>query len=136
MDHTRIHENIYDRNELGTLHLLGFALNKIELISDLPVAFIALTSDEVDRFTASKGSTQGLVNYCLSVKGVNIAALIRKEKDCVKMSFRSKGNIKVNEFAQKYFNGGGHENAAGGYSLLEFDKVILQFKTYVKEFLS
>ena len=32
------------------------------------------------------------------------------------MSFRSKGNITVNDFAKKYFNGGGHKNAAGGIS--------------------
>ena len=30
------------------------------------------------------------------------------------MSFRSKGNVKVNEFSKKYYDGGGHRNAAGG----------------------
>ena len=30
------------------------------------------------------------------------------------MSFRSKGNFDVNQFARRYFNGGGHKNAAGG----------------------
>ena len=30
------------------------------------------------------------------------------------MSFRSQGDFDVNVFAKKYFNGGGHKNAAGG----------------------
>ena len=37
------------------------------------------------------------------------------------MSFRSKGNFDVNEFARKYFNGGGHINAAGGKSYDDID---------------
>ena len=33
------------------------------------------------------------------------------------MSFRSKGDFSVNDFARKYFNGGGHLNASGGMSM-------------------
>jgi phosphoesterase RecJ-like protein len=32
------------------------------------------------------------------------------------MSFRSKGDRDVNEFARAHFAGGGHRNAAGGMS--------------------
>ena len=32
------------------------------------------------------------------------------------MSLRSKGTFSVNKFARKHFNGGGHNNAAGGRS--------------------
>ena len=38
------------------------------------------------------------------------------------MSFRSKGDFDVNSFARKYFNGGGHINAAGGASSLSLEK--------------
>ena len=38
------------------------------------------------------------------------------------MSFRSKGSFDVNKFAKKYFNGGGHRNAAGGISFESIDK--------------
>ena len=33
----------------------------------------------------------------------------------------------LNEFARKYFNGGGHTNAAGGRSSLTLDKTITEF---------
>lgn len=46
------------------------------------------------------------------------------EREKVKLSFRSKGNIPVNEWAKKWFNGGGHLNAAGGQMDLPLDEVV------------
>lgn len=44
-------------------------------------------------------------------------SILITEKDVkVKMSFRSKGDFRVNELSAKYFSGGGHFNAAGGIS--------------------
>ena len=70
------------------------------------------------------GDTEGLVNFPLSVKGVRIAALIKEDMSMIKLSFRSKGEINVNEFARQHFNGGGHKNAAGGRSNEKLDKTI------------
>ena len=136
LNHTKIHENIFDQNELVRLHLLGYALNKIERIKNIPVAFIALSTKELNKFNFSKGATEGLVNYCLSIKGIKVAAFIREDYQIIKMSFRSKGNIKVNEFAAKYFEGGGHINAAGGKSDLPFNDVVEIFKKNITEYLS
>ncbi len=136
LDHTKIHENIYDQNYLSRLHLMGYALNKIELVKNIPVAFIALSIKELNKFNFSKGATEGLVNYCLSIKGVQIAAFIREDHGIVKMSFRSKGDVKVNEFASKYFEGGGHINAAGGKSTLPFNDVVEKFKKNIIEYLA
>ena len=33
-----------------------------------------------------------------------------------KISLRSKGDVSVQEIASKHFKGGGHKNAAGGFS--------------------
>ena len=41
------------------------------------------------------------------------------------MSFRSKGNFPSNIFAEKFFNGGGHTNAAGGFSKENLTKLFL-----------
>ena len=43
-----------------------------------------------------------------------MATLIIETKDRIKFSFRSSGKFSVNKFANNYFNGGGHKNAAGG----------------------
>ena len=51
------------------------------------------------------------------------------------MSFRSKSTFNVNEFARKHFNGGGHNNAAGGASFQSLEatkekvhQTILEYK--------
>ena len=54
----------------------------------------------------------------MSLEGI-IFSVIMIENDqekIIKMSFRSKGDFDVNQFAKTYFNGGGHLNAAGGVS--------------------
>ena len=115
LSHSSVHERIFDTNTLSRLHLLGFSLNeKLRVLEGVPVAIIDLSTEESERFNMKKGDTEGLVNFALSVEGVQMAAFIREDADRVKMSFRSKGDIPVNEFSNNYFNGGGHKNAAGG----------------------
>ena len=45
----------------------------------------------------------------------------------IKMSFRSQGTFSVNDFAKTYFNGGGHNNAAGGMSFDNMEDTIERF---------
>jgi phosphoesterase RecJ-like protein len=52
----------------------------------------------------------------------------------VKMSFRSKGNFAVNEYAAKYFNGGGHRNASGGQSDEPLEMVVARFKNTIIQY--
>ena len=54
----------------------------------------------------------------------------------IKMSFRSQGNFSVENFARNYFNGGGHQNAAGGLSTESLDQTIILFKNAVKNHIS
>ena len=86
----------------------------MEVISDLGVAIITLTQEELQRFNFKKGDTEGVVNYLLSIEGVNVAAFMVERDGIIKISFRSKGDISVNQLARDHFNGGGHINAAGG----------------------
>mgnify|MGYP000946536187 CR=1 FL=1 len=76
----------------------------------------SITVEDLKKFHIQSGDTEGLVNYPLWIKGIRLSALIIQRPDEVKLSFRSKGNIDVNELAHKNFNGGGHKNAAGGRS--------------------
>ena len=83
--------------------------------------------------------TEGVVNYALAIEGIVFAVFITEKEGLIKMSFRSKGNFKVNKIAKKYFNGGGHVNAAGGTSDYDLEETIIKleqiFKTYKKELL-
>lgn len=124
-DPTFIHSHVYDSYSADRLKLLGFALNeKLTILPEYHAAIIALTEKELQQFNFRKGDTEGLVNFPLSIKEVNMAVLITQKDGKVKMSFRSKGDFQVNQLAAKYFNGGGHINAAGGISKLNVAETV------------
>ena len=136
LNHSRIHELVHDVNTLPKLHLLGFALNeKLRVLPNVPVAVIAISWEELKQFNYKKGDTEGLVNYALSLEGIEMAAFIKGDEDKVKMSFRSKGDIAVNEFSSQNFSGGGHKNAAGGISFTSFEETEELFESKIVEFL-
>ncbi len=115
-DGAKIHQQVYDTYSEKRLRLLGYALtNKMKVFYDLSAAYIYLSQEELQHYDFKKGDTEGLVNYPLSILGIKVSVLItEKENNEISMSFRSKENYFVNEFAHKYFNGGGHVYAAGG----------------------
>jgi len=129
-----IHSAVYDNYSLPRLKLLGFSLSeKLKLVDGLPVAYFTLSAQELNRFSYQKGDTEGLVNYPFSIKGIRVCALFSESDDAVKISFRSKGNIDMNTFARKYFNGGGHINAAGGKSLESLAETEARFVKLINE---
>lgn len=126
-----INNKIYDSNSLDKLKLIGYALSeKLEVISNGNAAYIVLSRKDLKDHNFKKGDTEGLVNYALSISNVNMAVLIIETKERIKFSFRSIGQFSVNEFAKKYFNGGGHKNAAGGS--LE-DKLSVALEKFIKD---
>ncbi len=135
LNHSRIHESLFDVNSLNRLKLLGYSLSeKLKVLPNLPVAVIYLSRKELEAMDNQKGSTEGLVNYALSVEGIKMAAFIKEDVSKVKLSFRSKGDVAVNEFSAQHFNGGGHKNAAGGASFDSFEKTIQKFEKVIYEF--
>ena len=124
-ENDKIHDLIYDNSSSNRIKLLGYCLNKkLRLYPQNNAAIISLTAEELKRFEFKKGDTEGLVNYALSIEGINFATFIAEKDGMVKLSLRSKGNIKVNEIAGKYFSGGGHINASGGVSQVSVDETI------------
>jgi phosphoesterase RecJ-like protein len=126
----KIHNNVYDANSYGRLLLLGQALSNLQILPEFKTAFITLTEIEKKKFDFQKGDTEGVVNYALSLKGIIFAALFieDKEQNIIKISFRSKGAFSVNELSRNHFNGGGHDNAAGGKFEGSMEEVTQFFK--------
>lgn len=132
LDHATIHQNVFDTNLMEKLQLLGHALsNKLEMITE-HAAMISLSKAELDKYSYRPGDTEGLVNYALSLSGVNMAVLVKEGNNIVKLSFRSKGGFSVNALAREHFNGGGHNNAAGGASFVSFEETVEKVKAVIK----
>lgn len=129
-DGSKIHQKIYDSSSYSRLKLLGVTLSNLVKIPELPVAYMTLTQKELDSCNYKKGDTEGFVNYGLTLSSVIFSCIMieNENEGKIKMSFRSQGSFSVNDFARKYFNGGGHNNAAGGMSMESMEKTIVSFK--------
>ncbi|GIV28984.1 MAG: exopolyphosphatase [Bacteroidia bacterium] len=133
INHTKIQQNVFDTYSYDRLKLVGYALSeKLVYLSKFKTAYIALSQEELKRFNYKKGDTEGLVNTALSIKDVKLSALITETDKMIRISLRSKGDVDVNEIARKYFNGGGHKNAAGGQMNTSLNEVVEQFESVVK----
>lgn len=137
-ENMEIHQNIYDTNSPSRLHLLGVALSNMVILSEYSTAYITLTQEELDKHDFKKGDTEGFVNYGLTLEGIIFAVIFieNREEGIIKISFRSIGDFSVNEFARTHFNGGGHDNAAGGRSEISMEETIKQFNTILKTYKS
>lgn len=137
-ENDRIHSNVYDANSYNRLLLLGKALSNLKILPEFKTAFITLTDAEKKQFDFQKGDTEGVVNYALSLKGIVFAAIFIEdiEQELIKISLRSKGSFSVNQFARNHFNGGGHDNAAGGKSDLNMEKTLEKFENLLPQYKS
>jgi phosphoesterase RecJ-like protein len=134
INHTQIHEDLFDNFLENRLRFTGFVLqNRMEIFYEHNAALIAIPWKDLVRYEIKTGDTEGLVNYPLSIQGIRMAALIIDRDEEVKCSFRSKGNFDVNNFARKYFEGGGHVNAAGGRSSETLEQTVQRFVNALKE---
>ncbi|MCU0349314.1 MAG: bifunctional oligoribonuclease/PAP phosphatase NrnA [Flavobacterium sp.] len=126
---SEIHNLLFDTSSFSRLQLLGKALQNLVVLPQYQTSYISLSQEELNAFNYQKGDTEGIVNYGLSLKGIDFAAIFieNKEEGIIKISFRSQGDFDVNEFSRNHFNGGGHKNAAGGKSFLPLNETIQQF---------
>jgi bifunctional oligoribonuclease and PAP phosphatase NrnA len=134
LNHTRIHENLFDNFLENRLRFIGYVLQyKMDIFYEYNAALISIPWKDLVRYEIKTGDTEGLVNYPLSIQGIKMAALIIDRDEEVKCSFRSKGDFDVNTFARKYFEGGGHFNAAGGRSSDTLEHTVNRFISAIKE---
>ena len=130
----RIYNLIYKNFSIDRLKLQGFVLcERMVVIPEISTAYIKLTREDLTSHNYTIGDTEGFVNIPLSIKGIDFSALMIEKKDFIKLSFRSRGNFPVNEFATKYFSGGGHMNASGGEYPGSLEDAIAYFLKTVRE---
>lgn len=110
-DPIRIAQDVYFSTPAAKLLLLGAALGNLHREGRL--AWLWVTDEDMQRTGAAEEDCEGIVNYALSIAGVEAAVFLRElPEGRMRVSLRSKGQVNVAAIAGS-LDGGGHENAAG-----------------------
>jgi phosphoesterase RecJ-like protein len=134
LDHSKVHEGLYDNFLENRLRFIGHVLlNRMEIFYEYNTALISIPHSDLVKYNIKTGDTEGLVNYPQSIQGIKLVALVIDREVERKWSFRSKGTFDCNTFARKYFEGGGHYNAAGGRSSGTIEQTVEDFKKAIEE---
>ncbi len=135
IDIPTIYNNVYNSYTEGRARLFGYTISrKMKTLLKGTVAYMSLTEEEMRRFWFQQGDSEGFVNYPLTVKKMRMSAMFSEQQGFIRVSLRSRGEVDVNEFARRYFNGGGHRNAAGGKSFVSMDETIQHYIASVEEY--
>ena len=136
IDVPTIYNNVYNSFTEGRARLFGYVINrKMKTLLKGTVAYLSLTEEEMRRYWFQQGDSEGFVNYPLSIKKVKMSAMFSEQQGgFIRVSLRSHGKVDVNTFARRYFNGGGHHNAAGGKSFMSMDDTIAHYIAAVEEY--
>ena len=113
-------------------------LNKLKVVETLHASYYTVTKKEMKEFNFIKGDLEGVVNVPLTMKGHKLSISLREDRDkpnLVFVSLRSSCGFHCRQMAAEFFNGGGHEDAAGGKLFCSIDeaektamRAILAFK--------
>jgi phosphoesterase RecJ-like protein len=114
VDRDKILCSLYNNYRENRLRLMGFMLKDKMTILSNGVSYMILDKATQEKYDFEDGDTEGFVNMPLALAKVNVSIFITEEEEKFRVSIRSKRGFSANSFAMKYFNGGGHEHAAGG----------------------
>jgi phosphoesterase RecJ-like protein len=129
---SQIARDIYHSNPASKIRLLGIALSNLQTEGD--IAWTWVTSKDMDRIGAIAEDCEGVVNYLISIAGVESAVFLREVPDAsqFRLSIRSKGKLDVARIAE-HFGGGGHRSASGctldGPLGVAMERILTQLRT-------
>ena len=138
IDKDRIVRNINNFYTADRFRLMGYVLyEKLQIFPDLHASIFSITKEELKRFNYLKGDMEGIVNMPLGIRGHKLSVSLREdtEKPIIWVSIRSYDEISAQDMATRFFNGGGHFNAAGGRLLdMPMEQAIEKAKEAIEAF--
>lgn len=136
IDKDWIYRKVFYNFSVTKMRLWGYAMyDKLKVYNKYNAALITLTHNELMRFYASKGDTEGLVNQPLQVKGLRFSCFLREEQPGkINVSLRSVDDFPCNAVAAEFFNGGGHKNASGGELYGTMEMAVERFRQALQKY--
>ncbi len=116
---------IYNHQTESKVRLTGHLLsNNLTIMHQKHCSIMTLSEQEKEQFNYKIGDTEGIVNIPLSIEGITMSVFVVENRDHLKLSFRSEGDVDVNAICREHFGGGGHKNASGGRFLGSMTEVV------------
>ena len=120
-----VHNTLYNNYTFTKMRLLAFLLHdRLRIFEKERFAYFYITASDLEALGATPPDLEGIVNYTLMMKEIQVGVIVKEIEGQVRLSFRSKHHFDVNRFAHTYFNGGGHTKASGATSPYGFDETI------------
>lgn len=134
IDKDAIYRKVFYSYSVDRLRLFGYVMNnKLQYFPKKNATVMTLSYNELRKFNAMKGDTEGLVNMPLQIKGLRFSCFLREEQPGkINVSLRSVGDFPCNKVASDFFNGGGHKNASGGEVLGTMSEAVERFKKAIE----
>lgn len=136
VDRDCILSQLYNQYGENRLRLMGHMMKDLLTITEEGAAYMILDLETQRKYDIKDGDTEGFVNMPLSIGKVRISLLLKEDTDRIRVSIRSKKGTSANRCARMHFNGGGHENAAGGRLEIPINEVEEYIKTHVHTYLT
>ena len=118
-----VYAALYERRSPHWVRLLTLVLDTLTLRYDGRLSMLVVSRRMLEETGGTSEDTEGFVSYGLAIEGVRVALIFTETAGGTKVSFRSKGDTHVHEWARA-FGGGGHRNASGAYIKRSLEEVI------------
>lgn len=113
VDANRVYRHLFASNPVGKIRLMGRLMASVNIEEQEKLAWAGLPLAWINEYNVCEDDIKDAVNCLLEIDGVEVAVLLKQtDHDTVKVSFRSKGLIKIHGMAQR-LGGGGHPFASG-----------------------
>jgi phosphoesterase RecJ-like protein len=108
-----VHRQVFENITMEKLLLMKESLRSLEIFGGGKVASQTIMKDIMLEIGAKLEDTEGIIDLPFACRDILISILfVEEEKELIKVSFRSKGDINVGKLAMM-LGGGGHKNASG-----------------------
>jgi len=108
-----LYRHIYENKLPEQMRLLGMVLQNVKYECDGKLAWFFITQEMANKAGARIEEVDGYTDFVRTTYGVEVAIMfLEREAENIRLNFRSKGNVIINEIAKNH-NGGGHAFASG-----------------------
>lgn len=113
VDRDAIVQKLFNSYRVNRMQAVSYLISQ-RMVLKGGLAYIVIYKEDLERFQLEEGELEGLVNIPLTTAGIDMSITLKEDGDHFRVSIRSKKGTSANALAREHFNGGGHEQAAGG----------------------